>query len=251
MGYAHPFQTAARRLSAIEWCAKMTEPTSSEQVPQIEVTLRQPASSPETLSSSLTKAIAPILGIGGALGALLLSLGWSFGWHWFDAWDVPYASLGLGPSILLEYGRLVVLHFWWLAVLWIGLVFACAWCITHFTLPKGSMIGLCLAAFLVPWFSSHSLAEQVARAELSRISETRLSSLPEVQILFRPGLEATLGDRVAATLNENLCHRLLYKAADGLWLVRMNAVGGRYATVFIPSDTITYLRLRQPRGGNC
>jgi len=229
----------------------MTEPTSSAQVPQIEVTLKPPPSSPETLSSSLTKAIAPILGIGGAIGALLLSLGWSYSWHWFDAWDVPYASLGLDPNILLEYGRLVVLHFWWLALSWIGLVFAGLWCITRLTLPKGSMVGLCLVAFLVPWFGSHSLAKHAARGELSRISEARLSNFPEVQILFRPGLEEMLGDRVAAEMSESLCHRMLYKAVDGLWLVRMNAVGGRYSTVFIPTQTVTYLRLRPPSGGEC
>ncbi len=228
----------------------MSEPKSSDPVQKVEVTLT-PNSSPETLPARLTQAIAPILAIGGALGALLLSLGWSFAWHWFAAWDVPYASLGLGPGILFEYGRLVVLHFWWLALLWIGLVSAGAWCIVHFNLAKGSMAGLCLVAFLLPWFSSDSLAEKVAHAELSQISQDRLSSLSEVHIRFRPNLEESLGERLAASFNENLCHRLLFKAADGLWLVRMNAVGGRYATVFIPNDAIIYLRLRQPSGGEC
>lgn len=228
----------------------MSDPTFTRAAQKSEIALTQPQT-PETLPARLTQAIAPILAISGALGALLLSLGWSYAWHWFEAWDVPYASLGLGPSILFEYGRLVVLHFWWLAFLWLGVIFLSAWCIFHYNLSKGSLIAFCLTGFLAPWFGSHSLAKQVAYYELRQISEDRLSSLPEVQVLFRPDFEAAIGDRLKATLSNNLCHRLLFKAEDGLWLVRMNAVGGRYATVFISDEMIAYLRLRHPSGGDC
>lgn len=191
-------------------------------IPKIEVRLTSDPS-PPSFASRLTSAIAPILLVGGYIGALLLSLGWSFAWHWFATWNVPFTSLGVGPDVLLEYGRIVVLHHWWQFLVWVALGVAGMWAIIYLNLGKGFLTLFCLSTFLVPWLASHSFGKRLADAEVQQIQRERFVGLPVVNLYLEPGLDEALNERARAALvtGPNLCHRLLYKALDGLWLLRL------------------------------
>ena len=201
----------------------------------------------------LTKAIAPVLGLGGAASVLLISLGWSYAWHWFAAWNVPFANLGLTPEILLEYGRLVIWHFWWqgcfaLAVLVLAVSY------THH--KKGwekAPTAIMLLVFLLPWLFSHKLADIAVASALAQQREQNYAGWPEVQLILQSDQADALPSHLVTALGTgpDLCHRLLFKAPDGLWLIRMNANGRPVATMFVPEKAILYLRLRAPSGGDC
>lgn len=221
----------------------------AESIPKLEIKLTSDPT-PTSFASLLATAIAPIVAIGGSVGVLLLSLGWSYAWHWFAAWNVPFASLGLGPDVLLEYGRLVVLHFWWAALIWFVLVAAGGWAVFHYDLGKSPFILLCLAAFLTPWFASHHLGKRAAGVEVQQIQRKQLAGLPGVILTFQPGLEAALTDRVRSSLGTG-CNLLLFKASDGLWLLWQRTGGWGSETIFIPNEAILHVRLRRPSGEQC
>lgn len=212
-----------------------------------------PPSEPESLVIRLTKAITPVLGFGGAAGVLLISLGWSYAWHWFAAWNVPFANLGLTPEILLEYGRLVVWHFWWQACVALAILVLA---VSDAHRKRGcdkALPAVMLLVFLLPWLFSHKLADLAVTSALAQQRDQHYASWPEVQLILQPDQADALPSDLVTSLGTgpDLCHRLLFKAPDGLWLIRMNAIGRPGATVFVPSEAILYLRLRAPSGGDC
>lgn len=231
----------------------MAEIERSELPQTIDVRLVQDNTPAASLVTLIAQAIAPVLAAGGAITALLLSLGWSYAWHWFAAWNVPFASLGLGADILLEYGRIVVQHFWWLTILWMSAAAFGVWYVHLKKLGTAALAGLFIIIFLAPWLSSHFLSGKAVDASVRKAYAQNFSSWPESHIILRPEHAKALSDNIRQSLSmgPSLCHRLLFRAPDGLWLVRMSSAGRPGAAVFLPKETIVYLRLRAPSGGDC
>lgn len=204
-----------------------------------------------SLAERVGKATAPILAIGGAIGVLLLSFGWSYAWHWFALWQVPFANLGLGGDILLEFGRLVVLKFWYLALAW-ALVIG----LTGFFLARQSAslaAPLLVFGLFLPWLSSHWLGEWRAKLAFAEQREANFGGLSQVHLIFDGDYAAAVPPKVLMELSTgpHLCYRLLFRSNDGLWLVRVREVGSPSAAVFIPKEAIAYLRLQTAAGGSC
>jgi len=230
----------------------MTEPAIPSLPSKVDVRL-VPDKTPARLPALLSQAIALVLTLGGALGVLLLSFGWSFAWHWFAHWQIPFGSLGLGPDLLLEYGRIVVVHFWWLAVLWLLFIGFAAWAIDRRrggTLPLAVLV---VAAFLIPWLFSHYLGGKAAEAEIREARSANFAVFPEAQVLLHPSNAQALPESILDLLSNgpNLCYRLLLRSSDGLWLIRLGSAGLPIAAVFLPNNAFVYLRLRHPSGGEC
>lgn len=206
-----------------------------------------------TLSETLTKAIALTLAGGASLGILLLSFGWSFAWHWFGHWNVPFASLNIGSDLLLEYGRLVVVYYWWLALMWAFSILLSIWVLYRKAARPVAFACVLAAAFIGPWLASHTLGGMRARAEIMIQYADNFGGWPEVHAYLRSDHAAPIDDRILDTLSfgQNLCFRLLFRGPDGLWLIRMNGSGAPGATIFLPEEAIAYLRLRPPSGGDC
>ena len=214
---------------------------------------RSENSDPLGLTVRVTRAIGPVLALGGLIAALILSFGWSYAWHWFAHWQVPLASLELGPDLLLEYGRLVVVYFWWLAILWLLVISAAGLGLNRINASDAQFTILIVAAFLIPWLSSHYLGAKRAEASVSEAHATNFGGLSEVHMILRPEHTAALPESIRTSLSTgpNLCYRLLFRSSDGLWLVRLDRSGHPGAAVFLPHESVLYLRLRRPRGGNC
>jgi len=232
----------------------MTEPDDHPLPSKIEVTVDHVGrSEPPSLTVRVARAIAPVLALGGVVGALLLSFGWSYAWHWFAHWQVPFASLELGPDLLLEYGRLVVVYFWWLALLWLLVISCAGWVLHRINASTAQFAILIVTACLIPWLSSHYLGAKRAEASIAQLHVTNFGGWPEVHLILRPESAATIPNSILATLSTgpNLCHRLLFRASDGLWLARLDQNGHPRAAIYLPHETITYLRLRRPSGGAC
>lgn len=208
---------------------------------------------PASLPATVLQATAPILAVGGAISVLLLSFGWSFGWYWFAIWNVPFASLNLGPDNLFEYGRIVVIRFWYLALLWLLIVCAVVFCIFRNKLGKAILAASLTAVFLLPWLCSDFLGAKAAERSAKLARSENYSAWSEVHLILTQDYSSVLPANILASLSEgpDLCHRLLFRADDGLWLVRMNSVGHPGAAIFVPEDAVAYLRLRLPRGADC
>lgn len=230
-----------------------TEPPQWPSKIEVEITGAEVTPDQPSIAQVLARTIAPLLALGGAVGVLLLSFGWSYAWHWFESVGIPFVSLVLGPDTLLEYGRLVVIQFWWQALLWIAVVAAGVLAI-HTTLRRPALIVFLLGAgFLLPWFASDKLGDATANAEYSEQRAERFGGWPEVHVLLSSDSAKVFPERVLAELSNgpHLCYRLMFRATDGLWLARMSGNGLPGAVVFLPAESIEYLRLRRPSGGDC
>lgn len=208
---------------------------------------------PPSFLTLLGKAITPVLSIAGFVGVLILSFGWSYAWHWFAQWGVPFASLELGADLLFEYGRLVIVYFWWLALLWIVVFSGSALAFYRFSAKPIWLALLIVFAFVVPWLFSHQLGALRAAAAAKEQQASNFAGWPEVHLIFNGEVADALPEGIQAEMSTgpNLCYRLLFRATDGLWLAKIESSGLPSATVFIANDAITYLRLRDPRGGFC
>lgn len=201
----------------------------------------------------LAQAIAPLLASGGAFGVLILSFGWSYAWHWFGYWDIPFASLDLGVDLFVEYGRLVVLHFWLVSVAWLLAVVGVFLLLR--LLKTGSLpyVLIALIAFFLPWFFSDTLGQKRAEADISALQAKNFTKLPEVLVFLN---QDRVSDIPASELSSigrgpNLCHRLVFRDTAGLWLTRLDSASQPSMTYFLATDAVTYMRLREPKGGNC
>lgn len=232
----------------------MADPTIPPLPPRIEVMLVPAEKSiPPSLLVRVAQATAPVLALSGAIGVLLLSFGWSYAWHWFAHWQVPFASLGLGPDLLLEYGRLVVVHFWWLALLWLLAIATAAGGLHRINAGTAHFACLIVVAFLIPWLSSHYLGAKRAEASVAELRAANFGGWPEVHVILNSEQAAVLPGSLLGELSigPNLCYRLVLRASDGLWLVRIGGNGQPGPAAFLPNDAIVYLRLRAPSGGDC
>lgn len=208
---------------------------------------------PSSLASQVIQSITPILALGSAFGVVFLSLGWSYAWHWFAEWQVPFTSLRIGADHLFEYGRIVLARFWWLAVIWVSVFCIGAWLLRVLGQGGSAFAVLFLIATFSPWLAGHQLAKIAVKAEVAKANAENFAGWPEAHVLlygeYADDLPANIKSELS--LGPDLCYRLLFRADDGVWLVRMNRIGQPEKAVFLPDDAILYLGVRSPSGGDC
>lgn len=206
-----------------------------------------------TLRVLLAQAIAPLLASSGAFGVLILSFGWSYAWHWFAFWEMPFSSLELGPNLLIEYGRYVILHFWWLAIGWLVALGVVAAFLQYKGTGSVYFVLLAVVGLLIPWLASDWLGKQRAHYDIESLAEQDFGTLPEVVVFLH---KERVGDLPSSRIKTDgsvpyLCHRLIFRGKKGLWLVQLNEQAYPQETIFVGESAITYIRLRQAKGAAC
>ena len=197
------------------------------------------------------KRLAELLAIGGLLAGLVLSLGWSYAYSWFQAWKMPLASLDLGTDHLFEYGRLALVANSWIILLASAALIAVFWMIRAYgpRPTKATVPILMIAGLLLTWLGTHWMGSRAAQSDFKALSEGNFVLLPLAEVTLADEA-AVPADFAGDIVPGRPCYRVIYTASDGLWLARTRDNNPDPLVAMIPRDQIVLVRL-YPSQGNC
>ena len=198
----------------------------------------------------MLKIVAELLGIAAVLAGLVLSLGWSYAYAWFQSWKMPLSTLSIGVDHLFEYGRIVIVANVWLIVPAIILL-----CVLYFlskkhlVLPANFLPLVLVAGMIVCWLSAHWMGKHAATADFEKMAEGDFQLLPMVAIVLKPGTEIPSGFARDIAL-ERPCYRMIFISDDDIWLARTRDYNRDPLVAMVPRDQVALLQLH-PTRGNC
>ena len=196
------------------------------------------------------KRVAELLGLAALLAGLILSLGWSYAYAWFQAWKMPLATLSIGADQLFEYGRLALVANLGIILPTVAVLIAILWVIrTRFPALATAIPLLMVAGLLVSWLGAHWMGKRAALADFDRLVQGQFQLLPLAEIVLKPDVKVS-GDFARDIAPGQPCYRVVYIAPDAIWLARTRDNNRDPLVAMVPRDRIVLLRL-YPRQGNC
>jgi hypothetical protein len=189
------------------------------------------------------------------LAGLILSLGWSYAYAWFQAWKMPLTALSISTDHIFEYGRLALVAN--LSIILPGIAFLIAiifviralFARTRYAALAQAGPFVIIAGLLVMWLGAHWIGKRTAAWDFNRLAEGQFQLLPMAEIVLKPDVKAS-PDFARDTAPGKPCYRLVYAAGDAVWLARTRDNNRDPIIAMVPNNQIVVLRL-YPRQGNC
>lgn len=224
--------------------------TEREVPPHREFVVRLVDDSKHTSSQDIFKRIAELLGIAALLAGLILSLGWSYAYAWFQAWKMPLATLSIGEDHLFEYGRLAIVASLWIILPFVIVSAICLWLPNRYLPSLRSGIPLIMVVgLLLCWLGAHWTGKHAALADFERMIEGNFQLLPVAEILLKPDAKVP-SDFARDIMPGRPCYRVIFASPEAVWLARTRDNNSDPLVAMLPRAQIVLLRL-YPKQGNC
>lgn len=203
---------------------------------------------PEKSEPNFFKRVAEILGVGALVGALVVSLGWSYAFAWFLNWKIPFHPLKLRIEDILEYGRLAISSSYLGIVLTAILLGLCFIFLKFKVFARlGPLVFVLIAVTL--WMAAHWFGTWTARRDFEAHVNEGFENLPMVEITFAK--DVVVPDFFLQDVSPGqACYRLVFSAENAIWIARTEHGDRDPPIAMVPLDSLVLLRL-YPTQANC